>query len=134
MIVHNAVNALSAGQITAAVLFGDPFKMFDVGKLSTSNVKEFRALGDPVCDNDFNVLAHVSYGADAKTVAQFLVQAAGISNSRSAFMLQSSFPLQRISPGRWEQKKSFSTHLFCIWLLLCLADGKSSFEYPSSSA
>lgn len=55
--------------------------MFDVGKLSTSNVKEFRALGDPVCDNGFNVLAHVSYGADAKTVAQFLVQAAGISIS-----------------------------------------------------
>lgn len=35
MIVHNAANALSlsVGQVTAAILFGDPFKMVDVGKL-----------------------------------------------------------------------------------------------------
>jgi hypothetical protein len=81
MVVHNAANSLSAGQITAAVLFGDPFKMSAIGKLSASNVKEFCALGDPVCENGFNVLPYVSYGADARTAAQFLVQAAGISHS-----------------------------------------------------
>jgi hypothetical protein len=81
MVMHNAANSLSAGQFTAAVLFGDPVKMFGVGKLSASNVKELCALGDPVCENVFNVLAHVFYGADANTAAQLLAQAAGISDS-----------------------------------------------------
>jgi predicted esterase len=81
MVVHNAANSLSADQVAAAVLFSDLFKMFGEGKLSASSVKEFCALGDPVCENGFNVLAHVSYGADAKTAVQFLVQAAGVSSS-----------------------------------------------------
>ena len=78
MVVHNAANALSAGQVAGAVLFGDPFKMFGVGKLAPGSVREFCALGDPVCENGFNVLAHVSYGADAQTAAQFLIKAAGV--------------------------------------------------------
>jgi hypothetical protein len=81
MIVHNAANSPSVGQLATAILFGDPFKMFGVEKLPASNVKEFCALGDPVFKNGFNVLAHVSYRADAKTAAQFLIQAAGISSS-----------------------------------------------------
>ncbi|RAK96786.1 carbohydrate esterase family 5 protein [Aspergillus ibericus CBS 121593] len=80
MVVHNAANSLSAGQLSGAVLFGDPLKMTSVGKLSSSKVKEFCASGDPVCENGMNVMAHLSYGADAKEAAQFLVQAAGISS------------------------------------------------------
>ncbi|OJJ31632.1 hypothetical protein ASPWEDRAFT_698165 [Aspergillus wentii DTO 134E9] len=80
MVVHNAANSLSDGQVTAAVLFGDPFKMLNVGKLSSDKVKEFCAAGDPVCENGFNVIAHLSYGGEAKTAAQFLVQAAGVSS------------------------------------------------------
>ncbi|KAJ5633167.1 Cutinase [Penicillium lividum] len=81
MVVHNAASSLTADQITAAVLFGDPLKFESVGKLSTSDVKEFCATGDPVCENGENVIAHLSYGADATTAAQFLVKAAGISTS-----------------------------------------------------
>ncbi|RAL13904.1 carbohydrate esterase family 5 protein [Aspergillus homomorphus CBS 101889] len=79
MVVHNAASQLSAGQIQAAVLFGDPLKMQSVGKLSSSKVKEFCALGDPVCENGANVMAHLSYGSNAKEAAQFLVSAVGSS-------------------------------------------------------
>lgn len=81
MVVHNAANSLSAGQFAPTILFGNLFKMLCVGKVSPENVKEFCALGDPVCESGFKVLAHVFYGADVKTAAQILVQAAGISNS-----------------------------------------------------
>ncbi|OJJ96630.1 hypothetical protein ASPACDRAFT_63532 [Aspergillus aculeatus ATCC 16872] len=79
MVVHNAASSLSAGQIQAAVLFGDPLKMTSVGKLASSKVKEFCAVGDPVCENGVNVMAHLSYGSDAQTAAQFLVSAVGLS-------------------------------------------------------
>ncbi|RAH72528.1 carbohydrate esterase family 5 protein [Aspergillus aculeatinus CBS 121060] len=79
MVVHNAASSLSAGQIQAAVLFGDPLKMTSVGKLDSSKVKEFCAVGDPVCENGVNVMAHLSYGSDAQTAAQFLVSAVGLS-------------------------------------------------------
>lgn len=78
MVVHNAANSLDAGQITAAVLFGDPFKMQSVGKLEDSKRKEFCAQGDPVCLNGGNVMAHLSYGEDAEEAARFLVKAAGV--------------------------------------------------------
>lgn len=81
MVVHNAANSLSAGQVAAAVLFGDPFKTESVGKLASSHVKEFCAEGDPVCENGANVMAHLSYGSDAKEAAQFLVQESGVSSS-----------------------------------------------------
>lgn len=81
MVVHNAANSLSADQIAAAVLFGDPLKMQSVGKLPSSKVKEFCATGDPVCENGGNVMAHLTYGNDASTAAQFLIQSAGISSS-----------------------------------------------------
>ncbi|PYH90734.1 cutinase-domain-containing protein [Aspergillus ellipticus CBS 707.79] len=79
MVVHNAANQLSSGEVAAAVLFGDPYKMLSVGKIPSSKVKEFCASGDPVCENGVNVMAHLSYGADATEAAQFLVQAAGLS-------------------------------------------------------
>ncbi|KAJ6155780.1 Cutinase [Penicillium chermesinum] len=81
MVVHKASNLLSAGQVSAAVLFGDPLKMQSVDKLDSSKVKEFCALGDPVCENGANVMAHLTYGADTPAAAQFLVQAAGLSSS-----------------------------------------------------
>lgn len=81
MVVHNAANSLSADQVAAAVLFGDPFKSQSVGKLANDHVKEYCAQGDPVCQNGANVMAHVSYGNDAKEAAQFLLKTAGISTS-----------------------------------------------------
>ncbi|KAJ5996330.1 hypothetical protein N7522_007990 [Penicillium canescens] len=81
MVVHNAANSLSADQVSGAVLFGDPFKAQAVGKLDSSKVKEYCATGDPVCLNGANVLAHLSYGSDAKEAAQFLIKAAGLSTS-----------------------------------------------------
>ncbi|KAJ5950010.1 cutinase-domain-containing protein [Penicillium verhagenii] len=81
MVVHNAASSLTAGQVTAAVLFGDPLKFESVGKLSTSDVKEFCATGDPVCENGEDVIAHLSYGSDATTAATFLIKAAGLSTS-----------------------------------------------------
>ncbi|KAF7596949.1 hypothetical protein BBP40_011315 [Aspergillus hancockii] len=80
MVVHNAASKVGADAIAAAVLFGDPFKTQAVGKLDSSKVKEFCAAGDPVCVNGVNVMAHLSYGANAKEAAQFLVQAAGLSS------------------------------------------------------
>ncbi|KAJ5548490.1 cutinase-domain-containing protein [Penicillium frequentans] len=81
MVVHNAASSLTADQVAAAVLFGDPLKAESVGKLSTSDVKEFCATGDPVCENGENVMAHLSYGSDATEAAEFLIKAAGISTS-----------------------------------------------------
>ncbi|KAJ5798379.1 uncharacterized protein N7503_007675 [Penicillium pulvis] len=81
MVVHNAASSLTAAQVAAAVLFGDPLKSESVGKLSTSDVKEFCATGDPVCENGENVMAHLSYGSDATEAAEFLIKAAGISTS-----------------------------------------------------
>ncbi|KAJ5726641.1 cutinase-domain-containing protein [Penicillium malachiteum] len=81
MVVHNAANSLSADQVYGAVLFGDPLKMESVGQLASSKVKEFCATGDPVCENGADVMAHLSYGSDAKEAAQFLVEAAGLSSS-----------------------------------------------------
>ncbi|CAG8228271.1 unnamed protein product [Penicillium olsonii] len=78
MVVHNAAQKLSAGQISGAVLFGDPFKAQAVAHLSNDKRKEFCAIGDPVCENGVNVMAHLTYGSDAKTAAQFLVKAAGV--------------------------------------------------------
>lgn len=77
MVVHKAMSMLSADQVAAAVLFGDPLKMQSVGKLSSNKVKEFCAIGDPVCENGANAMAHLTYGNDAGSAAQFLTQRAG---------------------------------------------------------
>ncbi|RDW58566.1 uncharacterized protein DSM5745_11257 [Aspergillus mulundensis] len=76
MVVHNAAGKLSSGQVVGAVTFGDPFKA-----QKPSNIDQFKtfcASGDPVCLNGANVMAHLSYGDDAQTAAQFLVSAAGL--------------------------------------------------------
>lgn len=86
MVVHNAANSLSAddNQVSAAVLFGDPFKTQSVGKLANDKRKEFCAQGDPVCANGANVMAHLSYGDQAKDAARFLVSASGVQGSSSS--------------------------------------------------
>lgn len=81
MVVHNAANSLTADQITAAVLFGDPLKTQGVGKVAGDKVKEFCHLGDPVCLNGANGMAHITYGTDAEAAAKFLIEAAGTSTS-----------------------------------------------------
>ncbi|KAJ5170389.1 uncharacterized protein N7500_003172 [Penicillium coprophilum] len=81
MVVHNAASSLAAGQVAAAVLFGDPLKAQSVGKLASDKIKEFCHIGDPVCLNGANAMAHITYGTDAEAAAQFLVEAAGMSTS-----------------------------------------------------
>jgi cutinase len=81
MVVHDAAKKLADGQVAGAVLFGDPFKDQAVAKVAKANTKEYCAQGDPVCLNGVNVLAHLSYGNQAKDAAQFLIQAAGASAS-----------------------------------------------------
>ncbi|OQD64913.1 hypothetical protein PENPOL_c007G10793 [Penicillium polonicum] len=81
MVVHNAANSLTADQVTAAVLFGDPLKTQGVGKVAGDKVKEFCHLGDPVCLNGANGMAHITYGTDAGAAAKFLIEAAGGSTS-----------------------------------------------------
>ncbi|CAI7586179.1 unnamed protein product [Penicillium viridicatum] len=81
MVVHKAAGTLTADQITAAVLFGDPLKTQSVGKVSGDKVKEFCHVGDPVCLNGANGMAHITYGTDAEAAAKFLVEAAGGSTS-----------------------------------------------------
>ena len=79
MVLHNAMSRLSSGDVAGAVLFGDPFKAQSVSNIAAANVKEFCATGDPVCENGFNVMAHLTYGSDASAAATFLVKAAGLS-------------------------------------------------------
>ncbi|KAJ5964350.1 uncharacterized protein N7479_004226 [Penicillium vulpinum] len=81
MVVHNAARSLTTDQVAAAVLFGDPLKAQSVGKLASDKVKEFCHLGDPICLNGGNAMAHITYGIDAEAAARFLVEAARISNS-----------------------------------------------------
>ncbi|KAL4992195.1 cutinase [Aspergillus falconensis] len=76
MVVHSAASKLSSGQVAGAVTFGDPFKSQKPDNID--QFKTFCATGDPVCLNGGNVMAHLSYGADAQTAAQFLVSAAGL--------------------------------------------------------
>ncbi|CBF83913.1 uncharacterized protein ANIA_10346 [Aspergillus nidulans FGSC A4] len=76
MVVHNAASKLSSGQVVGAVTFGDPFKSQKPDNID--QFKTFCASGDPVCLNGANVMAHLSYGNDAQTAAQFLVSAAGL--------------------------------------------------------
>ncbi|CBQ71415.1 conserved hypothetical protein [Sporisorium reilianum SRZ2] len=70
MVVHS----IKGQNIVGAVTFGDPLKMQAVP--STRNWKCFCAMGDPVCENGFNVMAHVTYGMqDVGQGVQFLSQA-----------------------------------------------------------
>ncbi|ORY19777.1 cutinase-domain-containing protein [Clohesyomyces aquaticus] len=76
MVVHNAFSAqgLTAAQVSGAVLFGDPFLKQKVGDLSSANVKQFCASGDPVCGGGANFMAHISYGSNANEAAAAAIQ------------------------------------------------------------
>lgn len=85
MVVHVAANQhLDAGQITAAVLFGDEFKGQPVGQLPSDKIKQFCVAGDPVCSNGINPLIHLTYGRCVPAAAEFVVDAAGLSFSSSS--------------------------------------------------
>jgi len=83
MVVHNAFSSqgLTNSQVSAAVLFGDPFNGQSVGNLPSSVVKEFCASGDSVCDGSGSFAitqAHLTYGNNADDAATFIIQALGL--------------------------------------------------------
>ncbi|PSK55227.1 hypothetical protein B9Z65_2616 [Elsinoe australis] len=81
-VVHNAVqkSGFAAGNVAAAVLFGDPLLRQSVGSVPTAKVKEYCASGDGVCQTGtFSIsAAHLSYGSDASAAADFIIQTAGV--------------------------------------------------------
>ncbi|KAF2184855.1 carbohydrate esterase family 5 protein [Zopfia rhizophila CBS 207.26] len=83
MVAHNAFSAqgLTASQVAGAVLFGDPLKSQKVGDLADSNVKQFCASGDLVCQGGGAAItpAHLTYGNNADEAADFVISAAGLS-------------------------------------------------------
>jgi predicted esterase len=83
MVVHNAFSSqgLTSSQVSAAVLFGDPFNGQSVGNLPSSAVEEFCASGDSVCDGSGSFAitqAHLTYGSNADDAATFIIQALGL--------------------------------------------------------
>ncbi|TKX25205.1 cutinase-like protein 3 [Elsinoe australis] len=82
MVVHNAVqkSGFAAGNVAAAVLFGDPLLRQSVGSVPAAKVKEYCASGDGVCQTGtFSIsAAHLSYGSDASAAADFIIQTAGV--------------------------------------------------------
>jgi cutinase len=84
MVVHNAVaqQGLSASQISAVVLFGDPMNGQSVGSVPTNKLLEICASGDDVCNGSgtFAITqAHLSYGQNATQAANFIITTAGVS-------------------------------------------------------
>lgn len=82
MVVHNAFSAqgLSALQVKAVVLYGDPFNGQSVGTLPASQVKEICASGDTLCEGGgFGITAaHTTYGRNAQEAADFIVRAVSV--------------------------------------------------------
>jgi len=87
MVTHYAVDqaGLSAGDVAAAVLYGDPEDVQAVGKLPSSKVKEFCAKGDSVCEDGSGSVssAHMSYtsNGDIPKGAKFIIQHIGHASS-----------------------------------------------------
>lgn len=71
MVCHRV--GANSGNVVGAVTFGDPLKMQPMP--STSAWKMFCAIGDPVCENGFNMMAHLTYGQNIGTAVSFLVNA-----------------------------------------------------------
>lgn len=70
MVVHR----IQGKNIVGAVTFGDPLKAQAVP--TTQNWKTFCHMGDPICVNGFNMMAHLTYNSqDVPTAVQFLVAA-----------------------------------------------------------
>jgi cutinase len=81
-VVHNAFkNGISATQVKAAVIFGDPYNNQAVGDLATSSVKRYCAKGDLICETpgSFIVLPpHTTYGQNTDDAASFIVSTLGL--------------------------------------------------------
>ncbi|KAK2810822.1 hypothetical protein FQN50_002645 [Emmonsiellopsis sp. PD_5] len=75
-LIHVATRSLEDGQVTAAVLFGDPLVDTPLESIDEDKVKSICRKGDPVCQNGLNFGAHLTYGETAAEAAAFLVQAA----------------------------------------------------------
>ncbi|KAK4549564.1 hypothetical protein LTR36_006561 [Oleoguttula mirabilis] len=88
-VCHYAVKSggLSADDVSAAVIYGDPEDGTSVGDLPASKLKEFCASGDGVCeDHTFDIsAAHLSYSSssDIEDGAQFIISAAGATATSS---------------------------------------------------
>jgi cutinase len=83
MVVHNAFSSqgLTAKQVAAAVQFGDPMNGMSIGDLASSVVLEDCHSGDDVCDGSgtFAITqAHLTYGNDAGTAADFIISTLGL--------------------------------------------------------
>lgn len=87
LVIHYAVaNAgLSASDVAAVVIYGDPLDGASVGSLPNSKLKEYCAAGDGVCElHGFEITAaHLSYtlGSDITGGAQFIVDTSGVGSS-----------------------------------------------------
>lgn len=83
LVIHNAFSdqGLSASLVSAAIIFGDPFNGLPVGDLPASDVKEFCATGDDVCNGNGTfaiTAAHLTYGSNATEAAQWIVDIIGL--------------------------------------------------------
>ncbi|KAK5136775.1 hypothetical protein LTR08_002071 [Meristemomyces frigidus] len=89
-VCHYAVKSggLDYSTVSSAVIYGDPEYKKSVGDLPASQVKEFCASGDGVCeDGTFAIsAAHLSYASssDIATGAAFIIAAAGGSSTTSS--------------------------------------------------
>ncbi|KAF2667078.1 cutinase-domain-containing protein [Microthyrium microscopicum] len=81
-VVHNAFKqGITASQIAAAVMFGDPYNGQSVGGLAPAVVKEYCAAGDVICNGSGSFViteAHLSYANDASDAAAFIVKTLGL--------------------------------------------------------
>ncbi|KAI9734902.1 MAG: hypothetical protein M1834_001982 [Cirrosporium novae-zelandiae] len=83
MVVHNAAGSLSADQVDAVVVFGDPENGSSLGSIADSKVKSFCASGDSLCGSTGtgSGTGHLSYGEDADKAASFIISTTGVSSS-----------------------------------------------------
>lgn len=81
-VVHYAAaNGLSASQISAAVIFGDPENGSAVTNVPSSNLLEICASGDEVCQDPKTyaiTAAHLTYGSNAQQAADFIIKTTGV--------------------------------------------------------
>jgi cutinase len=83
LVVHNAFSSqgLTSSQVSAAVVFGDPFNGQKIGNLASSSIKEYCASGDSVCNGSGTYAitqAHTTYGSNADDAANFIIQTLGL--------------------------------------------------------
>ncbi|WEW58935.1 alpha/beta hydrolase family protein [Emydomyces testavorans] len=78
MVMHDAAEILGVGEVTAAIVFGDPLKFLPLNIVPPGDLREFCAAGDPVCGDGNDVSIHKSYAANAEEAARFIVMTAGI--------------------------------------------------------